>query len=101
LKIEFVQKSPNPNKIATCHPFKREIPVTERSDNLHARKESNVRGESIELGSWFPKPYFSSKKKRGGDRPVINLRELNGHMLYRHFKMESIYQVKDYFTKGL
>ncbi|XP_040213655.1 uncharacterized protein LOC120943996 [Rana temporaria] len=52
-----------------------------------------------------PSPGFFSnlflvKKKGGGYRPVINLRDLNQHVAYRHFKMEGIHCLRDLLTPG-
>ncbi|KAM4748709.1 uncharacterized protein WCC33_006088 [Rhinophrynus dorsalis] len=38
---------------------------------------------------------FLVRKKDSGLRPVINLRALNGFVLYRHFKMEGIHCLRD------
>ncbi|KAM4690570.1 uncharacterized protein WCC33_017974 [Rhinophrynus dorsalis] len=38
---------------------------------------------------------FLVRKKDSGFRPVINLRELNDGVLYRHFKMEGIHLLRD------
>lgn len=38
---------------------------------------------------------FLVKNKGGGYRPVINLRELNQYVTYRHFKMEGIHCLRD------
>lgn len=38
---------------------------------------------------------FLVEKKDGGQRPVINLKKLNKHTPYIHFKMEGLYVVKD------
>ena len=48
--------------------------------------------------------FLSSKflvpKKGGGNRPVINLKELNHHIPYSHFKMESLSLLKELLKKG-
>ncbi|KAM8977409.1 uncharacterized protein RCH25_044212 [Pelodytes ibericus] len=38
---------------------------------------------------------FLVRKKSGEFRPVINLRSLNQHVAYRHFKMEGIHLLRD------
>ncbi|XP_040178560.1 LOW QUALITY PROTEIN: uncharacterized protein LOC120912608 [Rana temporaria] len=43
---------------------------------------------------------FLVKKKGGGFRPVINLRDLNQHVAYRHFKMEGIHCLRDLLQPG-
>ena len=48
---------------------------------------------------------FLVKKKDGGNRPVINLKQLNAFISYQHFKMEGLHllkemmQEKDYMCK--
>ncbi|XP_056408500.1 uncharacterized protein LOC130311793 [Hyla sarda] len=42
---------------------------------------------------------FLVKKKDGGHRPVINLRDLNYFVKYQHFKMEGIHLLKDLLIK--
>lgn len=39
--------------------------------------------------------FLVQKKGGGGQRPVVNLKELNGFLKYQHFKMEGIHLVKD------
>ena len=43
----------------------------------------------------FLSQMFVVPKKDGGNRPVINLRNLNHFIAYHHFKMEGLYMVKD------
>ena len=38
---------------------------------------------------------FTRNKKDGGKRMILNLKQFNTHITYRHFKMESINQVID------
>lgn len=42
---------------------------------------------------------FLVSKKNGGQRPVINLRQLNQFLVYKHFKMEGLFMVKDLLQK--
>ncbi|KAM4747505.1 uncharacterized protein WCC33_005072 [Rhinophrynus dorsalis] len=46
-------------------------------------------------GEGFISNIFLVRKKDSGHRPVINLRELNDCVLYRHFKMEGIHLLRD------
>ena len=39
-------------------------------------------------------PIFLVPKKDGGSRPVINLKRLNSHIVYQHFKMEGLHLLK-------
>ena len=42
----------------------------------------------------FISPIFLVPKKDGGSRPVINLKRLNSHIVYQHFKMEGLHLLK-------
>jgi len=42
----------------------------------------------------FLSSVFLVKKKDGGNRPEINLEELNSFVTYQHFKMEGLYLLK-------
>ena len=42
----------------------------------------------------FISPIFLVPKKDGGSRPVINLKTLNSHIVYQHFKMEGLHLLK-------
>ena len=48
----------------------------------------------------FLSPVFLVKKKDGGNRPVINLKELNSYVTYQHFKMEGLYLLKHLIQIG-
>ncbi len=43
----------------------------------------------------FVSTLFAVPKKDGGTRPVINLKEVNQFLNYRHFKMEGIHLLRD------
>ncbi|CAC5372561.1 unnamed protein product [Mytilus coruscus] len=47
------------------------------------------------LSNWFLVP-----KKDGGQRPVLNLKQLNQHVMYQHFKMEGLFMIKDLLKVG-
>ena len=47
----------------------------------------------------FLRNIFTMKKKDGGDRPVINLKELNQYIPFLHFKMESLQSLKTLLQK--
>ena len=42
----------------------------------------------------FISPIFLVPKKDGGSKPVINLKRLNFHIVYQHFKMEGLHLLK-------
>ena len=48
----------------------------------------------------FLSSVFLVKKKDGGNRPVINLKELNSYVTYQHFKMEGLYLLKHLVQTG-
>ena len=43
---------------------------------------------------------FYSGQEGGGHRPVVNLKELNSHIPYMHFKLEGLHMVRDLLKKG-
>lgn len=48
----------------------------------------------------FLSSIFLVKKKDRGNRPVINLKELNSYVTYQHFKMEGLYLLKHLVQTG-
>ena len=48
----------------------------------------------------FVSNLFLVKKKDGGQRPVINLKQLNAYISYCHFKMEGLQNLKYMLQKG-
>lgn len=48
----------------------------------------------------FVSTIFVVPKPSGGFRPVINLKPLNRHVVYRHFKMEGMETVRDLLRQG-
>ncbi|XP_056388255.1 uncharacterized protein LOC130283090 [Hyla sarda] len=61
-------------------------------------KHAIMESDPSSLG--FISNLFLVKKKGGGYRPVINLRDLNQHVMYRHFKMEGIHSLRDLLLPG-
>jgi hypothetical protein len=47
------------------------------------------------LNEGFISSMFIVPKKDGGNRPVINLKQLNQFLVYEHFKMEGIHMLRD------
>ena len=48
----------------------------------------------------FISTVFLVKKKDGGNRPEINLKQLNSFVVYQHFKMEGLHLLKHLIQKG-
>ncbi|XP_067670782.1 uncharacterized protein [Haliotis asinina] len=48
----------------------------------------------------FLSPIFMVPKKDGGQRPIINLKALNAHIPYIHFKLEGLHLLRDLIRKG-
>ena len=48
----------------------------------------------------FVSNLFLVKKKDGGQRPVINLKQLNEYIPCRHFRMEGLQNIKYILEKG-
>jgi len=72
-------------------------------------KEGSLFEEAIkgyQGGGAMPRPVFKffifsgKEKKDGGQRPVINLKGLNQHIPYVHFKMEGLHLLKEIVQKG-
>ena len=45
-------------------------------------------------------PIFLRYKKNGSPRPIINLKNLNSHIVYSHFKMETLKHALDLISEG-
>ena len=45
-------------------------------------------------------PIFLRYKKDGSPRPIINLKNLNSHIVYSHFKMETLNHALDLISEG-
>ena len=60
--------------------------------------------EAIQVVSPMTGEFLSSvflvKKKDGGNRPVINFKELNSYVTYQHFKMEGLHLLKHLIQMG-
>ncbi|KAJ1086396.1 hypothetical protein NDU88_006515, partial [Pleurodeles waltl] len=50
--------------------------------------------------SGFVSPVFLVDKKGGGSRLILNLKDFNVFLLYRHFKMEGIHLLRDILQEG-
>ena len=56
--------------------------------------------EAIHCKDQFVSHLFLVSKKDGGQRPVINLKELNTFLPYKHFKMEGLHLLKEILERG-
>lgn len=58
----------------------------------------------IEKAEYHPdqiiSPIFTVPKKDGSHRMILNLKALNEHVIYRHFKMENITRARELVTPG-
>lgn len=97
LELEFIQIPSVQTKLSNCHI----IPNSERRDRIYVREKSHLRSKPTKVRNRLHKPHFFFGREKGrGHRPIINLRDLNSFMVYRHFKMEGINQVKDIIQQG-
>ena len=56
-------------------------------------KKGAIRKVQLSKGE-FVSNLFLVKKKSGGQRPVINLKQLNAYITYYYFKMESLQNLR-------
>ena len=92
-KMEFTQQP-----VQTSSPQEHQFSVSETKLIEKEIKDLESKGAV----SWVPpvqdqfiSNLFLVKKKDGKNRPVINLKQLNGFVEYQHFKMEDISVLKD------
>ena len=67
-------------------------------DFRDAPERGHSGGLSYERG--ISKLDFPCQEERWGNRPVINLKELNSYVTYQHFKMEGLYLLKHLVQTG-
>ena len=56
--------------------------------------------EAIHCKDQFVSHLFLVSKKDGGQRPVINLKNLKIFIPYKHFKMEGLHLLKEILERG-
>ena len=97
LKIDCFEQ-PTPIK---AHPVNFNKPETLAIDcEVQALLQKQVISEcQHELGE-FISPIFTRVKKDGSFRMILNLRKLNSHVYYNHFKMESLDHVINIIHSG-
>lgn len=98
LKIRFSALSPKTCTSSKPDIQQRKISSGRSRSSKDVRKRGNKRNKHI--SRILSQSYIPSRKKGGGQRPVINLRELNSHLNYTHFKMEGIHSVRNMIQQG-
>ena len=93
LKLDFI-KNPSSQK------ERRPRFLSPRGEKLMEEEVSNMlmKGairEVTETQGQFLSHLFLKEKKDGSQRPIIDLKELNTHIPYQHFKMETLNTLKD------
>ena len=78
--------------------------TTEAPDLLDQEVQDMLRKGAIVVSDPKEDQFLSSlflvKKKDGGNRPVVNLKDLNRNIPYRHFKMEGLFLLKEMLLPG-
>ena len=92
-KLEFVQL-PFQEKIPNAIKFSKEETVLVRQEIDQLLQKCAIR-QVPSYQCHFQSNLFLVPKKGGGQRPVVNLRQLNTFLSYEHFKMEGIHMVRD------
>ena len=71
----------------------------ETSDLVDQEVQDMLRKGTIVVSDHKEDQFLSSlflvKKKDGGNRPVVNLKDLNRNIPYQHFKMEVLFLLKE------
>ena len=62
---------------------------------VKAMLEKGAVQKAIEMKGQFLSNLFQVSKKGGGNRPVINLKNMNSIIQYLHYKMEGLHLLKD------
>lgn len=70
--------------------------TTDQREALHEKHAiHHVLEPNCHKQTQFISPLFTVPRKGGGQRPVINLKDLNHFVEYQHFKMEGVTMLKD------
>ena len=77
-----------------------EIPLVEKEVQEMLEKGAIHVVPQDETSGGFVSIIFLVPKKGGGQRPVINLKNLNQFLRYEHFKMEGVHMLRDLLKKG-
>jgi hypothetical protein len=97
-KLDF-WKNPHQTKIPSPSFFSREESAMISEEVLSMYQKVAIVTVEPDSSS-FLSNLFIVPKKDGGSRPVINLRVLNFHLPYEHFKMEGIHLLRDILFQG-
>ena len=75
---------------------------SERTDRLVSERDVGEGSylQSFTSGRRISQSNISSRENRWGDRPVINLKNLNKFVLYQHFEMEGLHYLKFLLQNG-
>ncbi|KAK3094975.1 hypothetical protein FSP39_008608 [Pinctada imbricata] len=96
-KIEFVQ---NPLKFCQNQENKENMKLVENEIQDLLDKNAVELVEFPIIHNQVLSNIFIRQKKDGGLRPIFNLKGLNKHIQYHHFKMEGFLTVKNLIQKG-
>lgn len=88
IETPFQQKPPKPLSFSKSETALLDAEICELRAKNAVRVVHPTHGQFIST-------LFAVPKKDGGNRPVINLKEVNQFLSYRHFKMEGIHSLRD------
>ena len=96
-KIEFLGQPPTQNACPRNH-IAREHAL-EIDSEINGLIKKQVIRECNHVHGEFLSPIFSVPKKDGKVRLILNLKNLNQHIPYEHFKMDSIFSALELITQ--
>ena len=98
--LDFLEY-PHQEKIPLPRSFSQEeIPMVEKEVQEMLQKGAIHMVPLDQTSGGFVSHIFLVPRKGGGQRPVINLKNLNQFLRYEHFKMEGIHMLRDLLKKG-
>ena len=99
LKMDFIDKPPTQTKVHFYPVSMLEQSITD--EEIAKLLQKKVIVETTQEPDEFISPIFTRAKKDGTYRMILNLKQFNEHICYRHFKMESIQNVIDIVKPGM
>ena len=90
-KIEFVGEPPS-NTRAKAYPMSNSL-SSKIDDEIKSMLGRGILKEAKLDETMFLSPIFVRRKKSGGLRLILDLKELNSHIPFKHFKMETFENV--------